>query len=404
MITEAIGSLVDDESIESESPLDTIQKPDVTTKPRLAVVYHFLPNYRQGVFDALANNPDWDVTFITGHSRPGQEGVPEAENLHPIEVQNRWLAGRFLWQQGLLPALRHHDYDAVIFLGNWMWATNWLSALRLRRGNKAVLHWTHGWIEEEPGLQGMIRRRFYKLADKLLLYGHRAAEIGASYGWKAEDLVVIGNSLPLPEADGPVDPWQSDQLTDPSLPLAVWIARLIPEKKPEMVIDAVALAEQRGHPVNLVFIGGGDESGALAQLAQKTAPGRIVFAGPIHDDNELASIFAAGSVTVVPDYAGLTVPHSLIHGVPVVANDDPAANGPDYEYLYPETNGSVFPRGDLERFADEMIRWAYTEEMPDERRAAIVEQARIDASPELGAERILAATREVLVSRGYQFD
>ena len=52
--------------------------------PRVAVVYHFLPNYRQGVFDALAAADGWDVTFITGHSRPGQEGVPEATGLDPV--------------------------------------------------------------------------------------------------------------------------------------------------------------------------------------------------------------------------------------------------------------------------------------------------------------------------------
>ncbi|MEZ5341259.1 MAG: glycosyltransferase family 4 protein [Acidimicrobiales bacterium] len=172
-----------------------------------------------------------------------------------------------------------------------------------------------------------------------------------------------------------------------------------PREAADMAVQAVALAEQRGTPINLTVIGGGPGEDEMKELAAAKCPGRVHFCGPVHDHAALASIFASAAVTVVPDYGGLSIPHSLIHGVPVVANDDPPANGPDYEYLYPETNGSVFPRGDVEAFTDQVLRWAYDEAMSPERKQAIEDRAREDASPVLGAQRIFAAIDECLTRK-----
>ncbi len=370
-----------------------------TGPPRIAIVYHFLPHYRQGVFDALAAAPGYEVTFITGHSRPGQEGVLEAHGLSPVEVENRWLHGTFLWQRGLLPHLRRERYDAVVFLGNWMWATTWIGALltRVRRGG--VLYWTHGWTEPESDLQGLLRRAFYRTGHKLLLYGQRAADIGQEYGWKPENVVVIGNSLPMPSTDAAVEPWAADGFTEPQLPLVIWISRIIEEKRADLLIDAAAEANRRGQPFNVVFVGAGpDEATAQAQAAA-VAPGRVVFLGAVHDDTQLSALFARGSVTAVPDYGGLSIPHSLIHGVPVVVNDEAGANGPEYEYVRPGVNGSVFPRGDVAALTDALVHWC-ANPLLGESRDAVVAQARDDASPVANAQRILDAVSATLTSLG----
>lgn len=367
--------------------------------PRIAIVYHFLPHYRQGVFDALAAAPGYEVTFITGHSRPGQEGVLEAHGLSPIEVENRWLRGTFLWQQGLLSHLRRERYDAVVFLGNWMWATTWLGALltRVRRGG--VLYWTHGWTEPESSVQGFLRRSFYRTGHKLLLYGQRAADIGQEYGWRPEDVVVIGNSLLLPSTDDEVEPWPADGFTQPSLPLVIWISRIIAEKRADLLINAAAEADRRGQPFNVVFVGAGPEEAEARSLAAAVAPGRVVFLGAVHDDTQLSALFARGSVTAVPDYGGLSIPHSLIHGVPVVVNDEAGANGPEYEYVRPGVNGSVFPRGDVAALTDALLQWC-TNPLGGEDRDAVVAQARDDASPMANAQRILDAVSATLTSLG----
>lgn len=354
-------------------------------------MYHFFPNYRQGVLDALARHPDWDITFIAGHSRPGQEGVPEAEHLNAIEVRNHWLRGAFLWQGGLLRELRRGDYDALVMLGSWMYTSTWVAAVYGRIAHKPVLFWTHGWIQAEDGLQGRIRRVFYRLADKLLLYGEAAADIGQSYGWASDDLIVVGNSLILPDLASAPEPFVPDQVADPERPYVVWSSRIIEEKKPLLAIDAIAAVINTDHPVNLVVVGSGPAEDKMRQAAASLGARSVHFCGPVHDQAELGSIFAGAAATVVPDWGGLTIPHSLLYGVPVIANDDASRNGPEYGFLDPGVNGSAFATGSVEALAAELHRWCYDKPMTAGQAAEISAQTREVASPDRGAERILAA-------------
>jgi glycosyltransferase involved in cell wall biosynthesis len=123
-----------------------------------------------------------------------------------------------------------------------------------------------------------------------------------------------------------------------------------------------------------------------------------MFLGAVHDEAQLSALFARGSVTAVPDYGGLSIPHSLIHGVPVVVNDEASANGPEYEYVRPGVNGTVFPRGDVASLTDALIHWC-TNPLSGEARHAVVTQARDDASPVANAQRILDAVSATLTSR-----
>ncbi len=353
---------------------------------RLCVVYHFLPNYRQGVFDALVEDPRVDVHFLAGSERPGQEGVPEADLEH-THLENRWILGRVLWQRRLVSELRALEPDAVVYLGSWTYLSTWWSAPLIRRSGASVLFWTHGWTRRETGVRRQARVAFYSLADRLLLYGDLGRRLAVEHGVPGGKLTVVGNSLPEP-APSIVD------VAEPGLVL--WVARLLPAKRLDLAVRAVAHANEKGHDLRLRIVGDGPGLSEATELAGELGVrSNVEFLGAVHEPERLHEEFSRASVTVVPDFGGLTIPHALMHGCPVVANDDPTANGPDYEYLHADFDGTHFAAGDTEDLADRLITWAVSNRAGSEQRDRIAERARNEASPLRSAKRIVDAVLEL---------
>ena len=80
-----------------------------------------------------------------------------------------------------------------------------------------------------------------------------------------------------------------------------------------------------------------------------------------------------------------------------MVNDEASANGPEYEYVRPGVNGSVFPRGDVTALTEALTYWC-TNPLEGTAREAVVAQARDDASPVANAQRILDAVSATLTS------
>lgn len=343
------------------------------------IVYHFLPRYREGVLSELLESDDLDVRLISGVSRPTQEHVPFADDLPYVEVRNRW-AGMVLWQAGLRKLLRQRRADVVIFLGSWNFASTWAMAKLVKAQGASVLFWTHGWQNPETGARGFLRRSFYRLADGLLLYGDRAREIGISQGFDPDRLFVIGNSLAVdpPPADRPMSAGEGPATV-------LWVARLLENKRLDLLVDAFDRACDEGHDLRLVVVGDGPAPRPVSKPAHRE---RIEYLGAIHDDGVLRELFDRASVVAIPSSAGLTVLHALLHGVPVVVNDAPETNGPEYEFVRDGWNGSTFAANDAAALTQQIVRWCVTDPVTPDKRAEIAEAGRRASSPSESAARI----------------
>jgi hypothetical protein len=67
----------------------------------------------------------------------------------------------------------------------------------------------------------------------------------------------------------------------------------------------------------------------------------------------------------VPGAIGLTVMHSLIYGTPIITNDDPDEQGPEWEAIVPGINGQLFRKGDPIDLAGAIRMWVKNDQ-PDE--------------------------------------
>ena len=106
-------------------------------------------------------------------------------------------------------------------------------------------------------------------------------------------------------------------------------------KNPDLLLDAVEILLDERPDLRVTFVGDGE----LFQRIKRRGKSILVRISPWPDlctiQTAVADYMARATVVAVPDEGGLTMPHALAHGVPVVANNDPIRNNPEYEVLSP---------------------------------------------------------------------
>lgn len=113
----------------------------------------------------------------------------------------------------------------------------------------------------------------------------------------------------------------------PRVPLILYVGRLGPEKRIDLLLDAVALLQQRGLPeetaaFHLALVGDGQcRSELMAQVAERKLTGRVTFVGALPHAH-VADWYAAGDLFALPSPAetqGLVLVEAMACGLPCVA-------------------------------------------------------------------------------------
>ena len=174
----------------------------------------------------------------------------------------------------------------------------------------------------------------------------------------------------------PIDPraepgWPPDALVVASL------GRLAPEKSPEVLVDAVAIAGARLPSLRLAVIGGGPSEERLrARVARPDLAGRAHLTGAVPRLEALARLAGADLFlfTSRTETQGLVLAEALSAGLPAVAVEGPGVA----ESVRDGVDGIVVahhPAGSLQgRLADAIVAMA-----DPSRRAAMAARARADA-------------------------
>ncbi len=328
---------------------------------RVLIVYHHLPHYRYDVFKRLEDDPTLEVEFAAApRSSDGSIPTIPADALrrfHPL--RNLWF-GPFLWQVGLLRLMLRRRPQVVILLGVFAYLSSWFAAVLARPLGTGVLYWTIGWHRPEKGLRRRIRVLFYRLAPKLLIYGHVGKQIGVEMGYPADRMTVVFNSSSDPSPSAPADPAElarfAERLPAPGTLVVGAVIRLNPVKRLDLLIEAAAVIRQRGRDLTVVLVGDGPERSALVALADhRGVP--LVLPGPAYSDAHLSLFYERSLVTVVPSAAGLTVLQSLKFGRPVITHDNAFEQMPECEAIIPHQTGDFYRYDDLHSLVDSIEAW-----------------------------------------------
>lgn len=339
---------------------------DTKAQPkRVAVIYHFFAHYRQPVLLELIKNSNHEYHFL-GDNHSFSTKIKLADHI-PEDRYHRTrckFLGPFLFQFGAVNAALGSRYDTLIMLGNPNWPTTWLAAIIGRLRGKQILYWTHGWLKEESGSKALFRNTFNKLAHGLLLYGHRAKDLGIRAGLNPQRLHVIYNSLDCAlqdQARAAIQPTDRQATRDKLFtehadrPVLINITRLQPHKRLDLLIDAAAKLKDQGTPVNVLIVGDGEEKQALEQRAKDQGV-TAVFTGALYEELEIGRMLSAADIAVMPGPVGLLVMHALAYGVPVISNNDFASQMPEFEAIKQGETGDFFDPVDLDSLVESIKR------------------------------------------------
>ncbi|WP_186455479.1 glycosyltransferase family 4 protein [Rhodococcus rhodochrous] len=111
----------------------------------------------------------------------------------------------------------------------------------------------------------------------------------------------------------------------------LYVGRLEPSKRVELLVDAFAQSDLRSRGYKLDIVGSGSMLGTMQEQVERHDLGDSVrFHGRIDDVNILQGIYSETLISISPGYVGLSLTQSLGFGVPVLYAED-APHAPEIE-------------------------------------------------------------------------
>jgi glycosyltransferase involved in cell wall biosynthesis len=325
---------------------------------RVTIQQPSLAKYRVPVFRELARRPGIDLTVIYGERSDLPNVPPDGFRAIPYPLRRIQAGGQQFWYH--TPqwswATRRKS-DVLLLTWNVRYASLVPGLLRARAARVATVLWGHGYSKREHRARSRARRAAAGLATALLFYNHAAADAYRDSGVDAAKIFVALNSLDQSPVEAARTWWEQhpNELTEfrrthqlDARPLVLYVSRLDPANRVDLLIRAVAHLHQRGQLVELAIVGSGErEIAELKTLAASLGVGpQVRFLGPIYDEHQLAAWFASAAVFCYPENIGLSLLHAFGYGAAVVTTAGAEIHNPEFEALADNVNGVLVPRND----------------------------------------------------------
>jgi len=276
-------------------------------------------------------------------------------------LKNLTLISKFYWQEDAL-RLVFKPYKKYIIIGEPYCISTWLILFFAIITGKKTFLWTHGWYGNETIIKRIIKKIFFELSTKVLLYGDYAKDLMIKEGFSPKKLIPIYNSLDYKDqrkirenlsVTGIYQNYFKNHF-----PVLLYIGRIQRNKKLDLLIEAMSILFNRGVSCNLIIIGEEAEKTNLSMLVDKFKLGKFVwFYGSCYDENSLGELIYNANLCVVPGDVGLTVMHSFVYGTPIITHNNFAKHGPEFEAITEGITGAFFKEDSLYDLCDKISNW-----------------------------------------------
>lgn len=333
---------------------------------RTWIVQPTLPEYRIPFFSALAERPELAISVHFSDDLPGYapNAIPDESWRFPFHRHSAWALGNLVWQRHLRQRIRWQPGGVLVISGSPKTLSNYPLLRAARRNRAHIVWWGHGRGANQRRWRLWVRRQLMKFADAWLVYTDQEAEELASCGFPAERVVGLNNTIDQRPIQAARAQWPNDRLARfresqglANRPIVIFCSRLMPERRLDWAIRALAQLKTIPNPPILAVIGDGPIKSDLETLAQKEGvAANIRWLGAIHDETHLAPWFSIARAMVFPRHMGLALHHAFGYGLPAITTDCFAALGPEHIALRDGINGMRFADGSIDALAACMHR------------------------------------------------
>jgi len=312
----------------------------------ICCIFNLAPHYNAPIYSLI--DKEIGADFYLGNRVSSSIKLMNYEELTGFRKKLKYipLIGNFYYQKGVVQ-LFLKPYKHYIITGEPYCVSTWIILVLLRFTKKKTYLWTHGWYGNETFLKRKIKKLFYGLSDKLLLYGDYSKRIMIDEGFDSNKLTVIYNSLDFNTQSSIYDNLSRTSIYKDHFgnerPVLIYLGRIQNRKKIGLLIDAIEVMNLKGEHYNLVLIGNQIEGNSLQQIVvDKGLSDQVWFYGACYDEFRLGECIYNSDLCVVPGDVGLTVMHSFVYGTPVLTHNNFPKHGPEFEAIIPTVTGDFF--------------------------------------------------------------
>jgi len=341
---------------------------------KILIHYPFIAKYRMPIFSLLNQSKKFKYEFWADESNNDKYLLTENKGLnfkqtsfHQIDIPI--LKKSLEWQPTAIKNILSSSVDVYIVLGNPNSLSTWICVLVANLRQIPVAMWSHGYLSDEGGIKGFIRKLFYKLSDYHLLYGNKAKGIMINKGFKEEKIHVIYNSLDYEKQkyyrekldyNNRLQTRKKYGFYENSIVLLV-VGRLMKKLKIDQLLTALSKSNK---DVKLFIIGDGPAKEDLELLSTRLrVRDKVVFYGACHDEEQLSRLFNASDYSVVMGKVGLSAMHSLAYGIPMITNNNIDEHFPEIEAVIEGETGFYFAENNIDDFESKLRSLPYRGEI-----------------------------------------
>lgn len=338
---------------------------------KICCILNMAPHYRMPIFSLMSEHFDCDFYFGDKMQNPIKKLNYNELKGFKKELHNLFI-GPFYWQRKSV-RLVFRKCDYFLLVGEPFCLSCWFILLIAKLLGKKTVTWTHGFYGREGKVKKIVKKTFFKLFTKMLVYNDYAINLMKNEGLKEDKMYCIANSL---DTDNQLIVRQKLKKTDVfsshfgnDEPVVFYIGRIQKIKRLDLLVESFKKLKDAGVKCNLVIVGKDDENVDLPKIINELGLESSVWLyGPCYDEAAIGEMFYNSAVCVSPGNVGLTSIHAMTYGCPVVTHDNFPYQMPEFEAITPELTGSFFKMDDVDDMTEKIRTWL--EKTPEERENA----------------------------------
>ncbi|AKJ27926.1 glycosyltransferase family 4 protein [Caldimonas brevitalea] len=372
-------------------------------RPRAVVVQRRMTHYRLPLFEQMRARLDAmgiELTVVYGDPKPGEAENNDGGDLSwGVHVPCRYLLReKVCWQD---PSAVLHDADLIVVTQENNLLFNYLLPMK-HRGLKRAF-WGHGrnfQALNPNSLSERFKRLFVSRVDWWFAYTDLSADVVVDAGFPRERITVLNNAIDTTALQQHLDSVTPERAAAarqaygiPPGPIGLMLASLIPDKRPEFLLEAARRVRQQVPDFQLVLVGEGPLRDMIKRAAAESG-GWVHWMG-LRKGAEKAELLKMSTVMLNPGKVGLNVVDALQARVPMITTDC-KTHSPEVSYLRHGVNG-LMTADDIDAYANSIAELLRDEVRLDVLRDGCAREA-ATISIEQMAERFCEGIRECLAA------